>query len=105
MVMNRRPFKDVPQTSTDDQAYLMEARSIALLRIAPVILIAFGLGVGVLSMWIDPDGERLIRLAEMVIAGALGSLTSAFSQSGQNADQQQINVDNTAPVKFFEEHR
>lgn len=98
MPFNQRPFTDAPLTLTDDRAYLLEARSTALLRVAPVILITLGLGVGVLSLWVDPEGDRLVRLAEMVIAGALGSLTTAFGKSGTT----QSTDDN---LNFFEDKR
>lgn len=73
--MNQRPFKDVVGTYTDDKAYLMEARSLSLMRLAPVFLIALSLVVAAASIFIEPNGDRLTRLSELVISGALGSLT------------------------------
>lgn len=73
--MNSNTFHDVKGTDTDDKAYLLEARSLAILRLAPILLIMVALLVGVLSLWLD-DGDTLIRLSEMVITGALGSLTT-----------------------------
>lgn len=72
-------YKDTPGTRVDDEAYLLHARSTAILRVAPVLLIVVALLVGLLSLFLEPTGDRLTRLSEMVIAGALGSLTNVFT--------------------------
>lgn len=74
--MKQRPFENIEGTDTDDKAYLLESRSLALLRLAPVFLILSALVVGALSLYIEPNGERLVRLAEIVISGSLGSLST-----------------------------
>ena len=86
--MYQPPFSNIEGTDTDDKAFLIESRSLALLRLAPIFLILIAMSVGLLSIWVEPDGDSLIRLCEIVISGSLGSLTSIGSNTrGRHQDK------------------
>ena len=81
--MNIPTFNDNPNTNTDDKAYLLEARAVAILRVAPLLIIIIAAVIAVLSLWLEPDGDTLVRLAESLVSGSLGAITTNVGLSSR----------------------